>query len=582
MRQKFFRKTLQSDFIKSLLHNTPLPTYNTVKVGDYIIKDVCYIYDKSVIKCKESGIVGRSISKLDTWDIDQQIAQNYIDDPTGIGIHNFITIVTSGNMIDINKYYLLADYNLRYGLDPDDNDYPVFNQQNSYQTDDIVQHYNGSVYRLYKALQNIPAGTPWNEQNWDLIIAYERPYYLIKCTDSGNIGDIPLGASYTILQEFEPEILLETSTQKIDLHTYYLELVEIDSVYKVQLIYNENMNSLQQKNALWVRHSSFIPDYYYTKFTSKYTSPFDYYDSETHKILGKLLRLYRDVYGLDLMAYYNCWNAEYLNNYQIYNNVLTKMVYTSYKVIKVPIKFNKTYTIAIECDSVVEMIPAFIKLNDFIQVNVGQSNVITLNDLLDDGSVKQFSQLSFDNPITLTVTNNSDTLLRSIEPSVGNSSLLKSTLLQRYENDLYLIIQLPINNTSSIVILEGDYTNTNVKKIFNLDNLQQINQARLNELLLSNLSLLWLNDGNTYPFADRLIEYLLLNVITGMDTIGEDIIRIREKLQNYIHYDQSEVAWSDYLRVLIFDLFLNNSKSMKLDISGYVDKDAEAYLDTLQ
>jgi len=36
-----------------------------------------------------------------------------------------------------------------------------------------------------------------------------------------------------------------------------------------------------------------------------------------------------------------------------------------------------------------------------------------------------------------------------------------------------------------------------------------------------------LNDKVSYPFADRLIEYLLENVINNRDEIGEDIVRIR-------------------------------------------------------
>lgn len=581
MRQKFFTKTIQSDFIKSLLYNTPLPTYNTIQVGEYIIKGHTYVYDRSIIKCTQSGYLCRDISILEQWRSSATVLGEFILGKDILGIRDSVPIVTSGSYIYNGYHYILGSYNLRYNLNDDDPDYPIFDSTQSYNSGDIVQYSINNLYHLYQATMNIPANTPWNSNQWNFITAYERPYTLIQCTEDGKIDDIPLGASYKVLQTFEPETLLETSRQLLDKHTYYIRIALVNGQTMLQLIYNENLEQLNQKAAKWITYSNYIPEMYYTKFANRFISTTDYYDSETHKRLGQLLRFYRDVYHLDLMAYYNCWNGEYLNNYQIYNDQLTKMEYTSFKVIKVPIKFNKEYTIAIESDATVKLVPTIMKLNEFIQTNVGQSNVIKLDNLLDDNTVKQYSSLSFNQPITFKLTNNSDVLLSSVEPSVGNSTLLKSEFLQRYEKDLYLIIQLPKNNQSSIVVLEGNYLNTDTNKIFNLDNLQQIGHQELNELLLSNLSLLQLNDGVTYPFADRLIEYLLYNVITGMDEIGEDITRVRKKLGNYLHYDPTEVAWSDYLRILIFDMYMNNSKSANLDISGYVDKETEQYINTL-
>lgn len=37
--QKFFEKTIESDFIKSLLYYTPISQYECVQDGDYLIGD---------------------------------------------------------------------------------------------------------------------------------------------------------------------------------------------------------------------------------------------------------------------------------------------------------------------------------------------------------------------------------------------------------------------------------------------------------------------------------------------------------------------------------------------------------------
>ena len=90
-----------------------------------------------------------------------------------------------------------------------------------------------------------------------------------------------------------------------------------------------------------------------------------------------------------------------------------------------------------------------------------------------------------------------------------------------------------------------------------------------------------LNDKVSYPFADRLVEYLLDNVITNRDEIGEDILRIRQKLNGSISYDAHSVAWDEYLRKTIYDLYMSSSKTTKLDISGFVDKDVEQFINLL-
>lgn len=83
MYQKFFTDTIESKFIKYLLYNTPLPIYNSVRDGDYIIEDVVYVYVRSIIKCTKSGTVGKDAQYIELQDYEfgqkvNQLTQNFI------------------------------------------------------------------------------------------------------------------------------------------------------------------------------------------------------------------------------------------------------------------------------------------------------------------------------------------------------------------------------------------------------------------------------------------------------------------------------------------------------------------------
>lgn len=595
MRQKFFTKTIQSDFIKSLLYNTPLPIYKTVQSGDYLVKGYTYIFNRSIIKCTQSGYLFRPLQKL-THFIPGGLGQFILDishlDQTLSSVditqyaEYYLPRIANGQPIINQTYYLLGSYNLRYDLVEGDPDYPIFDEDSitGYLAGQIVQHLEDSGdYYLYRARKNIDPESTWNIDDWRYINSNVGPYKLIYCTRSGITNGIPSGAAYTVLQESEP-VVISTSDVNEDLNpNMYYCLVDIPN-QEICLIYNENVFTLKNTVAQWYEYNSYIPERYYTTFTNRFDSATDYYDSDTHKRFGDLLRFYKNIYHINLMPYYNCWDGSYLLNHQIFENELVKISDPTFKLLKVPIKFNQKYTIAIDCDSKVYIVPAFIKFNDFLKVKVGMSNEIDLSSLLDNSQVITYNSTSFNNPFIFEITNTSNIKVSSndLYPSVDDKNLTVSELLEKYERDLYLIIQLPLNNDSSVVVLEGDYLNTKINNIFDIEHLDQISQKQLDNMLTGPLSLLQLNDKITYPFADRLIEYILQNVITERDEIGEDILRVRNDLQGYLQYATDQVAWDDYLRITIYDLLKRQYGTKKLDISGYVDKDAEEYLSTLQ
>ena len=117
------------------------------------------------------------------------------------------------------------------------------------------------------------------------------------------------------------------------------------------------------------------------------------------------------------------------------------------------------------------------------------------------------------------------------------------------ENNLKLFIKVPATNTSSIVVLAGDYRNYNdslyylkdttweyeknttmtnfeTKKTYVDSSLPDINSREFKPI--SKLQLLALNTGISYPFADRLIEYLIGNVIVPNDGTPDNIRRLQK------------------------------------------------------
>ena len=77
------------------------------------------------------------------------------------------------------------------------------------------------------------------------------------------------------------------------------------------------------------------------------------------------------------------------------------------------------------------------------------------------------------------------------------------------------------------------------KTVLNFD--ENINDIKL----ITPLQLLYLNTGESYPFADRLIEYLVGNAITPLDTLGDNIKRVKTTVVRQAGKDSGIIA--DYL-----------------------------------
>jgi hypothetical protein len=245
----------------------------------------------------------------------------------------------------------------------------------------------------------------------------------------------------------------------------------------------------------------------------------------------------------------------------------------------VPVKFFKDYTIAIDSSASIEVCCCLYDEYDYNKYT-GYGNKIASNKVLDFADVPKltyqcFGDLQFKSPV-----------LYSGLQKVTQKLFNQDSDFCQYEDDLKLILKIPANNSSSIVILEGDYTKYNdmsytqsigedvldsedlslllkteevdlstlesllssfkAKKDFRFKkstsdefkikatNKTVINyQTNLNaceylsDKLITPLQLLRTNTGESYPFADRLVEYLIGNAITVNEELKDNVTRVK-------------------------------------------------------
>lgn len=331
------------------------------------------------------------------------------------------------------------------------------------------------------------------------------------------------------------------------------------------------------------------------KVTENYISRYNYYDSETHYQLGRYLRLYRDCTGVDLMPFYNCYSGKIVSDMYLGDHNEVRFVgdikfttnTSEYKIILVPIRFNKEYTICIDSYSKVRMKPIF-----YGSFGIDINTPFPENDMFGNTET-DYPSMSFKEPKLYKLDLNSITY--NYNESEHSLTDTDKTNLMSYEKNLYLLIQLPINNKSSILVQEGNYTKltkhndeVGISRVYNEDCVESISNKELNNILLSDLQLQRLSTGESYAFSTRLIEYLLDNVITSEDQFDGDIRRVQKVLRedNMLINTGYQGVWDRSIRSALFRKYISSSKTTGRsrsinDINGFVDKDVEDYLSVL-
>ena len=372
---------------------------------------------------------------------------------------------------------------------------------------------------------------------------------IIKCTKSGIIK----------MPEIEPNY-----------NAYYkngsIEVIPSEVDDKSDKYENIIANSVKLEKGSFKIIDTYDFGKYYPKFTELYYSKYGYYDSQTHEYLGKLLRLYRDILEINLMPYYNCVSGNYISGIVIYPDKIKEEPSDNYKTFKIPIKFNTNYTLAIDSNSNVKTATVLLSGNHIIEdiqyYKSGSLLTFNPNDVVMK-NINIFSSTSFK------------------QPKLVGINILKdenASIIEKYERYLYLLIQIPRTNNSSVVLLEGDYTNVKAENVYSIEGIQEFNDLELSDIMTSDLSLLQMNDNITYPFADRLIEYLLLNVINPRDEVTKNIGRVQDL---FINYDSIHEVWNNTLRSNIYIGYQKNDMIRRLDLNGFVDIDTERLMKKL-
>lgn len=370
-----------------------------------------------------------------------------------------------------------------------------------------------------------------------------------------------------------------------------------------------------------------VQEYTYGQKISNYTKTLkiqnSVYDTYTHEYLGDYLRFHRDFANINLMPLYNCFSNNACpkldisftlpSGYKVKFNTDDKL----YKYYMVPVKFFQDYTIAIDCEAGLEVCCC---LYDRYQVKAKNDshNTELLN--ISKSTYQCFGDAQFGKPQLYSAVKNLNQLLLSDHESE----------LGQQEYALKLILKVPVNNNSSIVILEGNYTAygqgvytnkiggveittdaiswDNENKIMSISNTALANSAvserpekrqvsnrtvvnlgsreaikLLHNKLITPLQLLHSNTGESYPFADRLIEYLVGNAITVNESITDNVVRVKTVIEKNCPSDihpfvPGDGIWEPIMSCLLYKYVVEKQdvSSINHDILGYVDKDVEA------
>lgn len=279
------------------------------------------------------------------------------------------------------------------------------------------------------------------------------------------------------------------------------------------------------------------------------------YDKNTHRYLGNFLRLLRDYRGMNLMSMYNLIdNSSIDSSIEIKNEtsqVIAKFENNKlYKIYSISILYNQDYTIYIPKSTPIE-----------VCVYLEGTNSLALN------SYKHYIIKGRQ--------------LYKVSDIINNLDTKDKENICRENKNLKMLIKVP-TSLDCIVVLEGDYTNSNIDytpfiyKPYKEDG--TVDNNILTTRLITKPQLLGIEAStDTYVLADKIVEYLTGNVISDLSE-GYDIIKYQKQLKkNNLPISDYYSVWTDKektsTQILIYK---NNLYKDYYDMLPYCDKEVES------
>lgn len=279
----------------------------------------------------------------------------------------------------------------------------------------------------------------------------------------------------------------------------------------------------------------FYYDREYINITKNLVLTNNIYDTYTHKYLGDYLRFERDYNDVDLMPLYNC-----------YSNQIEEDI--EYKYVYLPVIYGKDYTLCLS------------NLKNVSYILTDKTTILDIKKEFEEKDIQTINNISFKEPYLLTT------------PKITSVENISK------EENLKFVLRLPKTATTSIVCVEGNYKKAaknyiNLEPNFNEEENNNYADVDLNQYI-SNLSLLnyrYSVSKNSYPFADRLLEYIIDNVITTNDQISNDIIE--SKYNSYLRYTNLVEKTREKMPTASDEAVWEAAKKSLGRLDGYISND---------
>lgn len=585
--QKFNKISQYSNVIKNLLASTYLPLVRSVREGDYICAGRLYVFRCEVIKCNSSGYIGSgkflSNLPLASWD---RIQEFHFGDTDGKLSTNYIS---NAEGYDYKTHERFGQYlrNLRdmYGLN-------LLSLYNCFSNQPLENH-------IIEPQKIVETSRNNNTKIYKVPIRFNQDYTI--CIE--NLGVTTFAPAFIRYNK----LLKQNNTRygnNVDVTNQYLALHQYDNIYSFANTSFGRPIKLRFDNKpgnKTIKYKTFSPGPEKTGYrltqddlqnipvdsTKKYYT----WNGTSFEEITKLPILGLDV---DKLYEYMHWDGdeppenslavdcEYTYSYTRSSEIITETAIQLYSL---------TIT-----DPGEESCKLQTSGYTILAVYEKATNTWELKCVLGDevypfdGVLKLKSPIDSSSEDLLNVANiigyyTTDTLVYeeySQETEVANdvtiSYEITDEIVNQYadlEDNLYLLIQVPAVFNQNIVVLEGDYTSLESQKIVDYLVINELPDFLYDQYYTHDLNLMTATSTEPRPFSPVLVEFILWNAISTLDTINNDMDRLSLSVNSkYIPFTEDTWSfpnyWTPRYRQAISDFARRYDRNTIQDNLGYV------------